>query len=118
MKTIYTTDNIGNKYHYNEKGLLHSMNDEPAVILESGVEKWYKDGVLHRDNNPAIIIPGYEMQYYCMGKKHRENGPAIVNIEYQEYWINDNIISKENFLLHEKLNNKLSLKNIKQKRKI
>lgn len=119
MKTIYVLDKIGNKYHYNQKEILDSVYDEPAVILQSGEQRWYQDGLLHRENdNPAVIIPGHELQYYYMGKKHRENGPAVINVEYQEYWINGHLISEENFKLNRKLNNKLAVKNSIQKRKI
>lgn len=119
MKINYTTDNIGNKYHYNEEGLLHSVNDEPAVILESGEKKWYYKGLLHRDNKYAINIPGYENQYYHMGKKHRKNGPAVENIEYEEYWLNGNKITHEQFELNKKLENNLPHKSInKVKNKI
>lgn len=119
MKTIYILDRIGNKYHYNTNQILDSLNDEPAVILESGIQKWYCNGLLHReDDQPAVIIPGYELQYYFMGKKHRENGPAVMNIEYEEYWINGHLVTKDNYLLNKKLENKLPLKKIIQKRKI
>lgn len=119
MKTIYTLDKIGNKYHYNEEKILHSIHDEPAVILESGEQRWYQDGLLHRENDkPAIIIPGYELQYYYMGKKHRENGPAIINIEFEEYYMNGHLVTKENYLLNEKLNNKLKFKKLNKRGKI
>ena len=120
MKSKYTKDNIGNKFNYNEFGELHSINDEPAMILESGEKRWYYKNLLHRETGPAVTIPGYENQYFFMGKKHRENGPAIENIEYEEYWINGIQINKSVFELNKKLEHSL-LKNSQpsqQKRKI
>lgn len=103
MSVNYILDKIGNKYHYDEDGNLHSMNDEPAMILESGEKRWYYQGLIHREGKPAIQIPGYENQYYEMGKKHRLNGPAVESIEFEEYWINGIQINKEIFDLHKKL---------------
>lgn len=117
MKSNYITDKIGNKHHYNNEGLLHSIHDEPAVILESGERKWYYQGLLHREGNPAIQIPGYENQYYEMGLKHRVDGPAIESIDGEEYWINGNQISKEQFELNKKLTINLPQKNNKQSKK-
>jgi len=117
MKTNYTVDKIGNKYHYDDEGNLHSMFDEPAVILESGEQKWYYKGLLHREEKPAVQIPGYENQYYEMGQKHRMNGPAIESIDGEEYWINGNQITKEQFNLNKKLTISLPTKNKKQSNK-
>lgn len=111
MKTKYITDNNGNQYHYNANGQLHSINDEPAMILESGEKKWYYEGLLHRENKPAINIPGYSNEYYYMGKRHRIDGAAIEDLDGEEYWINGNIISKEQWQLHKKLEIKLVEKN-------
>ena len=120
MESKYITDKIGNKFNYNEFGELHSINDEPAMILESGEKRWYYRNLLHRENKPAVNIPGYENQYFFMGKKHRENGPAIENIEYEEYWINGIQINKAVFMLNRKLEQSLStnLQSLKKKKKI
>ena len=42
----------GNTYG---NGVLHSFNDEPAEIL-FGTQKWYKHGLLYRDNDLPTII--------------------------------------------------------------
>lgn len=119
MKTNYTIDNMGNKYHYDSEGNLHSINDEPAVILNSGEKKWYYNGLIHREGTPAVNIPGYENQYFHMGKLHRENGPAIESIDDEQFWINGYQISKEKFEFHKKIELKLINKENKSpKRKI
>lgn len=39
--------------------------------------RWYKEGVLHRENGPAIEAGvGFEA-WYVNGKLHREDGPAV-----------------------------------------
>lgn len=119
MKNNYITDKIGNKYLYDNEGRLHSSDDMPAVILESGECRWYYENFLHREEQPAINIPGYENQYYHMGERHRDNGPAVESIDSEEYWINGNRITKEQWLLHKKLELKLVEKNsITKKNKI
>lgn len=55
-RTSYNSAGIAKKCYKN--GLLHSYNDNPAVYIENyaGTEvimRWFKDGVLHRDNGPA-----------------------------------------------------------------
>jgi len=40
-------------------GIIHSRNDEPAVIYPSGDKEWYRYGKLHRDGDePAVIKLG------------------------------------------------------------
>ncbi len=44
-----------------------------------GRTRYYKDGVLHRDDGPAIVgRDGYEA-WFKDGKSHREDGPAIIH---------------------------------------
>lgn len=55
---------------YNDNGKLHSFNDKPSIIFNSGVRFWHKNGKLHRDNGPAKIsryheIP--EIKFYIKG---------------------------------------------------
>ena len=52
---------------YDENGLLHSFNDEPAVIT-SHVKQWYKNGKLHRDGKlPAVEYENGDVKYYING---------------------------------------------------
>lgn len=58
----------------------HSVNDKP--IIEDGVLKWYKEGVLHRDGDkPALINDNNSMKWYRNGMIHRdEDKPAVISI--------------------------------------
>jgi len=87
------TDKKGNTY---KNGLLHSYNDEPAVI-NGDYQNWYKDGKLHRDGDkPAIIcteikdgiVDTYRV-WYKNGLRHREGDlPAYIRNNKREWWVN------------------------------
>ena len=38
-------------------GLIHSINDQPAIVFEDGEKHWYYNNVLHREIGPAQITP-------------------------------------------------------------
>jgi len=60
---------------------LHRDNDLPAVIRYNNKEQyWYKNGLQHRDNDlPAIIFNNGHQVWYKDGLIHRENDlPAII----------------------------------------
>ena len=64
-----------NKYY--RHGVLHRDDGGPAVV-ENGRSEWYRDGVLHRDDGPAVIIEGFcgREEWYQNGVLHRTGGPA------------------------------------------
>jgi len=76
IKTGYLDDESG-------EFILHSFDDEPAMIFtNSGTKYWYKDGLLHRDNHkPAIIWSSGTYKYYKNGKEYW----FINNEEYYSY---------------------------------
>ena len=66
--------------------VIHRDDDLPAIKSPDGVQMWYKNGLLHRDNDlPAITCWQY-MQWYRNGLVHREKGPAMIKREGPEYW--------------------------------
>ncbi len=66
------------EYYYKE-GLLHRDDNKPAVITNENA-MWYKAGLLHRENNqPADEGYSKRFQRYAVnGKYHRTDGPAII----------------------------------------
>jgi len=79
--------------------IRHSFNDEPAIIYDNGTKYWYKDGLIHRDNNlPACIWSDGSYSFYKNGKKYW----IINDTEYYSY-----VKVKEKFK-----NNILKLKNV------
>lgn len=80
-------------------GARHSFNDKPAYQQTNGdTQKWYKCGVLHRDNDlPAIIevsdIDSVMFCWYKNGVLHRDNDkPAIMifDLSYRRFIYYDN----------------------------
>lgn len=62
--------------------------------VSNGVERWYKDGFLHREDGPAIIWPDNDMQWWLNGKLHRDDGPAVIS-RYAERWYRHGIAHRE-----------------------
>ena len=61
--------------------LSYDLKDiDPPTVVEHGIRKWKKDGVLHRDDDlPAVIYPDGTELYYINGQKHREGDkPAVI----------------------------------------
>ena len=60
------------KWYKNE--ILHRDNDLPAVEFENGTKKWYQYGLLHRDNDlPAIEFCNGTKQWYKNGKLYNKD---------------------------------------------
>lgn len=71
------------------------------------LEKWYKNGLLHRDGDePAVININIGMdtittQFYKNGKLHREGSPAIsirqlqTGLLIKEEWYNEGLLHRE-----------------------
>jgi len=63
-------------------------------IKETELGKFYykdkKMTILHREDGPAAEYSYGVQEYWLNGKLHRENGPArkLLNSEYKEYWLN------------------------------
>ena len=61
--------------------ILHSFGDDPAMIYDNGTKYWYKDGLVHRDNNlPAVIRSNRYNSYY----KNNKHYWFINNKEYHD----------------------------------
>ena len=68
---------------------------EPAPIIdEDGNKRWYKGGLLHRENDqPAIVVANGDKHWMQNGQWHRVHGPAILFASgYEEYWIDGKMI--------------------------
>ena len=86
--------------------------DGPARIFrdaktgEVKIEEWWKDGLMHREDEPALIVHGingtlangYRI-WYRGGYKHRKKGPAEVSFDFDqipdmEAWFEDGYLSR------------------------
>jgi len=115
---VYTKEKglieTGSHINPNMHNLTWHREDGPAYIMyyDNGnikyKEYWFNN-ILHRLDGPAIIaydsiINGdiLEETYYNKGILHRLDGPAFImydngNIIREEYWLNGNEYTKENY---------------------
>jgi hypothetical protein len=61
---VFRSENDGMTY---KNGVLHSFNDEPAVVNGRDDKVWYKDGVLHREGDLPAVIHGNYKGFYNNG---------------------------------------------------
>jgi hypothetical protein len=83
-----STDRDGRTYR---NGLLHSYEDEPAIIADNGTYKvWYKQGKIHREGDlPAITRNEQYQEWYRNGRLHRDRDlPAIIGTNFREWYKN------------------------------
>jgi antitoxin component YwqK of YwqJK toxin-antitoxin module len=76
---IYLNNKRYHSFKYN--GILHSFNDQPAIIRNDGSQhcEWYRHGKIHRDNGQPAIIYSNGKGWYQHGKLHRDNDqPAVI----------------------------------------
>ena len=76
-----------------------------------GIERWYEDVSLHRENGPAIksiydrerdvtIVYLDDSELWFLKRLHREDGPAILYKNGScEYWLNNKSLSFEEWLV-------------------
>lgn len=65
-------------------GQLH-REDGPAVIWADGNQEWYRNGLRHREDGPALIYANGNQEWFRNDRRHREGGPAMIWGENQ-YW--------------------------------
>jgi hypothetical protein len=72
---------------YFKNGVLH-REDGPAKICSDGTEEWYLNGIRHREGGPAIVWRDGSREWFLNGLRHREDGPARVWNNSEEWWEN------------------------------
>lgn len=77
-------DSKGNTRWY-KNGVLHRDNDLPAVIYKIKIREWWKNGQLHRDKKPACIAFGLKV-WAQNGVFHRLDGPAVEAYGGRKKW--------------------------------
>ena len=60
------------------------------VITElDGSQRWFLDGLLHREYAPAVTYPNGTQYWYLNGLRHRLDGPAVTYSDgSQQFWEN------------------------------
>lgn len=105
----YWEDNWGTQYtswtHDREGRILHSRNDQPAVIEfnpycdDSNFQAWYHNGLKHRGNDkPAFVGADGTKEWHQYGNLYREYGkPTTIESNGTQRW---QVGSTESALLH------------------
>lgn len=89
------TDCYGTYFY--ENGKKHSIDDQPAVIYNTGRKQWLKYGKLHRDGDkPAVVSPvddvtGGFVAYFRDGLIHRDGKPAVIYRYGYQLWFQNGI---------------------------
>lgn len=86
-----STDEIGNKFWKDDKGLFHRDNDLPAVIKWDGQKEWYQHGRLHRDGGPAIIHGSGGEKWFQDDLLHRGGDLPAIEIDGRKEWWKNNL---------------------------
>ncbi len=81
--TVIVKDRDSIRYYKN--GLLH-REDGPAVEYANSTKYWHNNGKIHREDGPAIECVNGDKFWYKNGQRHREDGPAIVYASGNKYW--------------------------------
>lgn len=82
-------------------GLIHSFNDEPAVVFNTGKKMWYHGGCIYRGNDePAIIYEnGTKIWYNKYNIIDRDNDePAIIRHTGTKEWHKNGLLHRDNDL--------------------
>ncbi len=89
----------GTKLYY-KNGLLHRDNDLPAIIEANGTKQWYQNGLKHRDNDlPAMIYSDGSKCWFQNDLLHRENDlPAGIYQNGDLFWFKNGLRHRENDL--------------------
>ena len=66
-------------------GVMH-RDDGPTIIYPDGKQVWYKYNRRHRDDGPAVIYPNGDQFWYKEGEIHRDYGPAVIYVNGGQYW--------------------------------
>lgn len=60
--------------------------EHPTYISTDGVQYWYANGFLHREDGPAVIYPDGHKKWYKNGRLHCEDGPAVIHPNGRKEW--------------------------------
>lgn len=84
---MYTVEYVDGIEYWYKDGMLH-REDGPAMTYENGTTVWYKDDKIHREDGPAVEYVDGTKVWYKEGLLHREDGPAYVSTHNLYWYIN------------------------------
>ena len=65
------------------------MKKNGLHVDANGTKRWYKNGLLHRDDGPAVIWSDGRQEWWKDGNWHRDDGPAVICTSGTHYWYKD-----------------------------
>jgi predicted lipoprotein with Yx(FWY)xxD motif len=69
---------------------------DEIVTDNDGTRRWYRDGLLHREDGPALELPDGTRRWYRNGQLHREDGPAVERHDgTREWWVDGKRIKRK-----------------------
>ena len=99
ITTVQISEGIRLEIHSNgiqqwyKNGKLHRDNDQPAIICPDGSKCWRKEGKRHREGDqPASIWANGMKEWYKDDTLHRDSDqPAVIQADGTKYWYKDGI---------------------------
>lgn len=70
------------------------MNKKNGKYIEDGIERWYLNDQVHREDGPAVIW-GEAQFWYKNNLIHREDGPAVIEKFGHYVWMNKGVKHRE-----------------------
>lgn len=91
MESKLYIEEDGTKVWKLNDGTIHKEG-KPAMVYNGGIEIWYINGLMHREDGPAYDSESYK-EWRINNQLHRENEPAIVDniLNNKEWWTNGNL---------------------------
>ncbi len=88
------------KQEWFKDGVLHRDDDLPAVIHSDGTQEWRQHGKLHRDGDkPAYVRADGTREWWQHGKFHREaDSPAVIYSNGTREWYKNGNKHRDNAL--------------------
>ena len=74
------------------------MKKYEVTVDETGTERWYLNGKLHRDDGPAGELADGTKVWYLNGEHDRTDGPAVEWPDgTKEWWVDGVELTEEEF---------------------
>lgn len=84
---------------HSEESVSKTYSELISILMKHSEQKYTFDinGDLHsKDDKPSLVDESNSLQVWTHhGKIHRTSGPAVVNLTTEEWWINDEDITKQ-----------------------
>ena len=77
--------------------LQDALSGVVRTCVNGTVRYQNQDGQYHRTNGPAVIWPDGLQAWYRNGLLHREDGPALANVHVCYWYLDGQVVSEKEF---------------------